>query len=528
MEKNVDEMLTRAEVVRKGRKEEVETSLQAAAEPPSPAPPEAAVAALEPEEVRPSALAGSWYDRERAALAEEVGGFLGRAAGGPLRGYPVALLVPHAGYRFSGQTAAYAYRHLKGRTYARVFLIGPSHRAAFRGVSLPRATHYETPLGKVPLDTATIAALEREELFHHHSSAHVQEHSLEIQLPFLQQVLDEFELIPLLISGAGPAEIGEAALVLKRYVRPGDLVIASSDFTHWGGRFSYQGPPDAPFGAAEAPQRLEELLKAAWTEIKERDFDGFFAHKRKTGDTICGFLPIALLLALLPAEAEPHLLATDTSGNITGQWDNSVSYLSAAFTGLWPYTAVEGAGALTDKEKADLLKFARATVDRYVTTLEKPTAEEAGVEVTARMEENSGVFVTLKKHGQLRGCIGTIPPVKPLLRAVSDNAVNAAHFDHRFRKVTEDELKELTVEISVLTPPEPIDDWRKIILGKHGIMVAKGRGRAVYLPQVAPEQGWTLEETLTHLSMKARLGEAGWRDGATFQVFEAIVFHEKE
>lgn len=535
LEKRVDEMLAKANT--QAPQPEAAPSARPAVAAALPAGPGTEAAEVAPSEieavaetrhVRPSALAGSWYDAEGEALSGSLGGFLGRVEGRKLSGYPMALIVPHAGYRFSGQTAAHAYVHLKGRTYGRVFLIGPAHRAAFRGVSLPQATHYQTPLGNVPLDTETIAALEKEKLFQYHPSAHAQEHSLEIQLPFLQQVLGEFELVPMLISGAGPRDVKATAAVLKQHVRPGDLVIASSDFTHWGKRFSYRGPAGAEFDAAEAPLRLEELLKAAWNEIEKRDLNGFFEHKRKTGDTICGFLPIAVLLALLPSEAKPHLLAADTSGNITGQWDNSVSYLAAAFTGLWPYTAVEGAGALTGKEKADLLRYARATVDRYVTTQERPSAEEVGIEVTPRLEENSGVFVTLKKQGRLRGCIGTIPPVKPLLQAVSDNAVNAAHFDRRFQKVVEDELKELTVEVSVLTPPEPIDDWRKIVLGKHGILLGKAGGRAVYLPQVAPEQGWTLEETLIHLSMKARLGESGWRDGASFQVFEAIVFHENQ
>ncbi len=531
LERKVDEMLTRArETQPRPTPVPGGTAKPAAASEPKTVQgaPAKAAPAVANDKVRPAALAGSWYDGEAEALAGRVGSFLGLAGGGKLGGYPMALIVPHAGYRFSGQTAAHAYLHLKGRTYARVFLLGPSHRAAFRGVSLPRATHYQTPLGKVPLDTGTVAALEKEELFQYHPSAHAQEHSLEIQLPFLQQVLGDFQLVPMLVSRAGPEEVKAVAGVLKRFVRPGDLVIASSDFTHWGGRFSYQGPPGATFGAAEAPRQLEELLRAAWEEIRARDLDGFFEHKRRTGDTICGFLPIAVLLALLPSEAAPHLLATDTSGNLTGQWDSSVSYLSAAFTGLWPYNAVDGAGALTEGEKADLLKFARATVDSYVRTQERPSAEEVGIKVTERMEENSGVFVTLKKRGQLRGCIGTIPPVKPLLQAVSDNAVNAAHFDRRFRKVVESELGELTVEVSVLTPPAPIDDWRKIILGKHGILLGKGRSRAVYLPQVAPEQGWTLEETLTHLAKKAGLGQSGWRDGASFEVFEAIVFHENE
>jgi len=330
----------------------------------------------------------------------------------------------------------------------------------------------------------------------------------------------------MLASGLSREEVRRVASTLASYVRPGDLFVASSDFTHYGHRFQYLGPPGAQFTASQAPANLKKLLQAAWSAIARRDVDAFFAHKAATGDTICGFLPIAVLLALLPEGSTGHLLKTDTSGNMTGDYDNSVSYLAAAFTGLWPYDAVDGAGSLTKEEKEGLLRLGRRTVDTYVRTGQRTKPEDVGVTVTERLRQNSGVFVTLKISGRLRGCIGTILPVKPLVRAVIDNGINAAAFDRRFKPVRPEELKQITVEVSVLTPPVAVAGPEEIILGRHGIIVEKGGHSAVYLPQVAPEQGWTLEETLGHLSKKAGLGSSGWRDGAHFKVFEAIVFHE--
>lgn len=478
------------------------------------------------EKVRQAVLAGSWYDEDREVLGGRVDGWMEQTSGEKLDGYPIALVVPHAGHRWSGPTAAYGYRQLAGRTYGRVFVLGPSHHERFHGVSLPECTHYETPLGKVPVDVALVDELASGPLFSHNPRVHLQEHSLEIQLPFLQRVLGDFTLVPMLVSGVTAQEVEQIATVLRQVVRPGDLLIASSDFTHYGRRFGYLGPPGATFTASQAPERLESMLQQAWEAIATGDETRVLAWQRETGDTICGILPIAIVLAALPDDMRPHLLKTDFSARQAGDWDGSVSYLSAAFTGLWPYAGVAGEGALTSEEKQDLLRLARETVDTWVSEGKRPSVESLGITVTAAMRENSGAFVTLKKGEQLRGCIGTIPPVKPLLDAVRDNAVNAAHFDRRFPKVTQEELRAISVEVSVLTPPVAVEDWRDIILARHGVIVSKAGRSAVFLPQVAPEQGWTLEETLSHLSAKAGLGPSAWREGAEFLVFEATVFHE--
>lgn len=482
------------------------------------------------EKVRPSALAGLWYEANGAELARTIDEMLRNAGDRDLRGHPIALVVPHAGYQYSGPTAAQGFSTLRGRSYDRVFLLGPSHHAGFHGVSVPDATHYETPLGRVEIDYETVNDLASTRLFMRHPYAHKEEHSLEIQLPFLQRVLGEgrFRIVPMLISHLTREEVEELAMELRTRVGPGDLLVASSDFTHYGPRFQYMGPIGSTFGAKDAPARLDELLDRAWAAIQKLDTDALFRHKNETGDTICGFLPIAVLLSTLPdREVTPFRLKSDTSGRITGDYRNSVSYMSIAFTGLWPYERASGAEALSEEEKRALLDYARRVVERYVKTGERLSVEEAGIEVTERLKENSGAFVTLKKQGHLRGCIGNILPVKPLVKAVQDNAVNAAAFDSRFYPVRPEELPDISVEVSVLTRPKEIKGVEQIILGRHGVIIHKGGRSAVFLPQVAPEQGWTVSETLSHLSMKAGLGPDGWEEGARFEVFEAIVFGEE-
>ncbi len=182
---------------------------------------------------------------------------------------------------------------------------------------------------------------------------------------------------------------------------------------------------------------------------------------------------------------------------------------------------------LSDKDKADLLSIARGTLRYYFEQGRAPESPETlGAEPSADLRELRGVFVTLHKRAALRGCIGHILPQMPLGNAVIDNAINSAFRDPRFERLRPEELPEVHIEISVLTPLVAVASYRDIEIGKHGILLSKKGCRSVFLPQVAPEQGWGLEETLRHLACKAGLGAEDWREGAQFEVFEAIVFGE--
>jgi AmmeMemoRadiSam system protein A/AmmeMemoRadiSam system protein B len=425
--------------------------------------------------------------------------------------------------------AAAAYATLRGRSYARVFLLGPSHRRPLRGLALGDFSAFQTPLGAVPVDRDELAALTALPLAFRDRDAHAAEHSLEIQLPFLQRALDGFawKLVPILVGKLSPDELTQAAAFLATRVGPGDLVLASSDFTHYGRNYGYPGPAGQEFGPDQAPEKLQLLLDQAFGFLHSLDPQGLRRHLEATGDTVCGAAPIELLLALLPPDTKAQRLATNTSGHLTGDFSSSVSYMSVLFSGLWPYNGAGGTLSLTAPEKQALLKIARGTLDTWVKTRRKPSFEDLGVPVAGRLSQPQGVFVTLKIDGDLRGCIGTIPPLRPQAEAVRDNAINAASHDPRFPEVTPAELASIEVEVSVLGVPAPVASPRDIVLARDGVLLNKSGRGAVFLPQVAPEQGWTLDMTLSALSRKAGLPMNAWQSGADLQVFQALVFHEE-
>ncbi|HSR88414.1 MAG TPA: AmmeMemoRadiSam system protein A, partial [Pontiella sp.] len=223
-----------------------------------------------------------------------------------------------------------------------------------------------------------------------------------------------------------------------------------------------------------------------------------------------------------------QLLKYDTSGNLTGDWSHCVSYISAAVTGQWKPSCSDGLSCepeleLSSSDKIGLLSLARHSIARRIRSNEP----ELHLEITPPMQDIMGAFVSLHRHGQLRGCIGEIFPRRELYEAVAEQAVNAAFHDPRFPRLKEEELDEIDIEISALTTPHRVNSQNEIQIGRHGIVLYKGSRSAVFLPQVAPEQGWGLEETLAHLSMKAGLAPDDWKSGCEFHVFEAIVFGEK-
>lgn len=489
---------------------------------PKPAPtPEAPV--------REPVLAGSWYPGEAGQLTAAIDGWMADAPSLPEGSYPIAIIAPHAGMQFSGKTAAAAYASLRGRTYGRVFLLAPSHRKAFRGVAVGDFLCYRTPLGCVPVDRAELEHLKGRPWAFPDRSAHEKEHSLEIQLPLLQRALGDtpWKLVPLLLGELSVDDLKTVAADLAGRIGPGDLLVASSDFTHWGSSYSYMGPPGQEFTPENAQEKLSGMLDQAFAAIRNKDVQAFVGHIQQTEDTICGFRPITVLLGALPHEATAIRMASDTSGRMTGDSSASVSYLSVVFSGLWPYNGVGFPNPLAQDQKDALLRLARKTVDTWVKERRKIEFSEAGVEKSGRFAELQGAFVTLQKDGDLRGCIGTIVPVKSLADSIRDNAVNAASFDPRFPEVQASELPQIKVEVSVLGTPVTIPSLKDFVLGRDGIILSKGGRSAVFLPQVAPEQGWTVEDTLNFLNRKAGLPQGAWKSGAEYQTFQAIVFHEK-
>jgi len=471
-----------------------------------------------------------WYPSDPNALDRQIEDLFRQAQVKPIDNV-VGLILPHAGYAYSGRTAAAGLK-TTSKTYKRFIVIGATHRLGMEEIlSVPRATHYQTPLGQVPLDVELIDKLLEYSIFCHVPQAHEynrggQEHCVQIELPLLQHRQKDFTFVPIVAGQCSPETVDKAAAILKNLVDEETLVIASSDFVHYGPNYGY-----VPF-KENIQEQIKKLDMGAYDLIAQLDGRGFLEYRRNTGATICGSVPIAVLLSMLSESTESHLIQYATSGEMTGDFTNSVSYLSVAFSGTWgvPSQVEPDANnaALTEQDKEQLLTLARKTIVYALEKRRVPEASDLDITPSAAMQSPRAAFVTLKKHAQLRGCIGDIFPQRPLYKSVILNAIHACVNDRRFRPVTQDECNEITIDISALTPPAPVDSPDKIRIGIDGVVLNKDGHSAVFLPQVAPEQGWNLEQTLTHLSEKAQLPADAWKKGASFLVFQADVFGESE
>jgi AmmeMemoRadiSam system protein B/AmmeMemoRadiSam system protein A len=457
--------------------------------------------------------------------------------------------VPHAGWSYSGLAAAAAFRQLRPGDFERVVVVAPSHHSAFRGYALDDAAAYRTPLGAVPLCDGSFAALSGEGA-RIVPGATEPEHAVEIELPFLQAALGRFCLVPVLVGETGPDDERAFAERLARLDDGRTLFLFSSDFAHYGPRFDYR-----PFGplSPETLGRIRALDDRGVDLLARLDARGFRAYLEQTGNTICGRHGLSTMLELLArvaprARAVP--LAHYASGEIPGMNDDSsVSYMAVAFlreaaeaatfrpelAGIPRLEdAAPGTPALPPERGTHLVRLARAAL-----VTELVGGDSLGRELLAwpagpEQERRQGVFVTLYRRdpdevrtkGRLRGCIGQPGPEFPLYYGTVQAALDAALRDPRFDPVTAAELGGLEVEVTVLSPRTKVASWHEIRLGTHGIVLEKGERRALFLPQVAPEQGWTLEETLNALAEKAGLPPDGWKDGARFFVFTGQAFEE--
>ncbi len=478
-----------------------------------------------PKNVLRSTLAGTWYSADAEALAEQIEGFFQKAQVKPIDNV-IALILPHAGYQYSGQTAVCGLK-TTGKKYERIVVIGPSHRVSMEEMlSVPRVTHYETPLGQIPLAVELINKLLEYSVFQNVPQAHQYEHSVQIELPLLQYGRKDFKLVPIVAGSCSLQTIAKAGDILKSLIDAETLVIISSDFVHFGSNYGY-----APF-KENIPEQIKELDMRAYEYIAGLDAKGFLEYKYKTGATICGYVPIALLLSMLPEQTRTELIKYTTSGELTNDFTNSVSYLSVAFSGSWQSRqdiepqANNPELELTEQDREQLLTLARRTIIYALQNQRVPQASELGVTISQAMECPRAAFVTLKKNSQLRGCIGDIFPQRPLYKSVIRNAINACVNDRRFLPVTEEECNDITIEISALTAPKPVASSNDIRIGIDGVVLSKNGRSAVFLPQVAPEQGWDVNQMLTQLSLKARLPADAWKEGASFLVFQADVFGE--
>lgn len=476
---------------------------------------------------------GNWYPHPKSNLNSMLENLLGETKLKDFSGRIRGIIAPHAGFAYSGKCASKAYKQLGNLSNIhRVIILGVSHRAYFYGACVSDFLYNSTPLGKIPVDREITKRLSKEKFFRTDSNIMQYEHSIENQLPFLQMVLKEnkFKIVPILFGQLNRKDFRLISDIIRKYVDKKTIVIASSDFTHYGQVFDY-----VPF-KTNVKERLTKLDMGIINRILDMDFDGYFKYKKKTGITMCGFVPVGIMMRIFSGKKiESKLMSYYKSGDAENNYNLSVSYASIVFfekkskEKSFHESKVNKKSFLnlSIKEKQILMSIARETLEMYYKEKDYLTNIEKRHKLTENLRKKTGVFVTLREKGELRGCIGTIIGTKPLFQGVMENVVNAAVRDPRFMPVKKKELNIIDIEISVMTPLEKVRDYRKIRLGIDGVIIKKGYNQAVYLPQVAKETGWNIDEFLSHLCRKAGLRNNEYTSkDVEFYIFQAIVFNE--
>jgi hypothetical protein len=419
-----------------------------------------------------------------------------------------AIVVPHAGYVYSGPVAAYGFKLLQNKSFWKVIILAPSHQYPLSGAAVSNHTHYRTPLGEVAVSPLAAKLRRESDLVAELDAAQAKEHSAEIEVPFLQYVLrSDFEIVPVIVGKMNSSELDEFADLLIENLDDKTLIVASTDLSHYH-----------PYDVAVA------LDRPCVDAIVAGDF------QKASRCEMCGIYPVLTVMRIAQKlNWSAKLLKYANSGDVTGDRSAVVGYASIAFYAPGSGAASEAAG-LSAGQKKKLLEVARDSIESYAREKKRLRPE---VDDPVLMEKK-GVFVTLEKRGQLRGCIGHLEAIQPLFLDVSENAFNAAFRDSRFRPVSEAELSEITIEVSVLSAPEPINAssskelLEKLRPGIDGVILEYGSAGATYLPQVwemLPEK----EDFLSSLCEKAGLPADCWRKpGAKFFRYTVTAFKEGE
>ncbi len=434
---------------------------------------------------------------------------------------PLAIIVPHAGYVFSGKVAASGFKQInRDSNFDHVFIIGSSHTMYFNGASIYTQGDFITPMGKVKVDTLAQWLTTQYRVFNDDPKPHLKEHSLEVQLPFLQYWLkNEFAIVPIIIGGESKETSRKVAEAIGPFFNKNNLFIISSDFSHYP---EYE----------EAEQCDNELAEAILTNSAEnflkvkRTIESKNIHNLATA--MCGWTSVYSLLKLSENRDDltyRTIMYRNSGDTRYGDKERVVGYYSIA---VYQDKQEEGANSfmLSDQEKIALLKIARSTISDYIPNRQTAKINEEKIPEVLKLP--AGAFVTLKQNGNLRGCVGHFEADNLLYQIVQKMAIAAATEDPRFYPVRQQEIDGLEIEISVLTPLKKIESIDEIELGKHGIYIKKGYKGGTFLPQVATETGWSKNEFLGHCAQdKAGIGWEGWKT-ADIYIYEALVFSEHE
>jgi hypothetical protein len=492
--------------------------------------------------VIPPSKAGSFYPANADALKGDIARYLNSANPPAIEGEIIAAVVPHAGYIYSAPVAAYAYKAIAKQAEARskstggkakldaVVILAFNHQGVGQGVSVYYSGAMGTPLGKKPVSEKIAREfMGSDPRISFTREVFEGEHSAEVQIPFIQTALPDVPIVPILFSQQSLENVEMVEKGLEKIAKANRvLVLASTDLSHYH-----------PYEEANS---IDGRIVKQILEGNPRTMARFLNEQYENMRGPCGLGPVLGVLSFAESQgAEPVLLKYANSGDTAGGKDAVVGYATVVFAKKTAYDPAESnrqgpvnstksnesdSYSLSDSDEKTLLQLARRSLESFVRdgrvlSVDPPTSE--------MLRKNGAAFVTINKHGQLRGCIGQMQATMPLYQTVIKMAVAAASEDPRFPPVRPEELKDIHIEVSVNSPLRLVSSPDEIVLGKHGVVVAKGFRQGVFLPQVATETGWTKEEFLRNLcAHKAGLPPDAYKQDAKLYVFTSIVFEEEK
>jgi len=456
------------------------------------------------------AFAGHFYPARRESLHNLLEKLFSGATASRKDGLLRAIIAPHAGYVFSGQVAASAYNQIPARArYERVFILTSSHYSSFSGAALCESSTFRTPLGLVNLDVETAGELvKKDHVFHYRTEAFFHEHSLEVHLPFLQYKLgSKFRLVPVILGNCPVTDCGRIAQVLEPWFTQENLFVVSTDFSHY------------PSYSDAVVNDLETAMA-----VCSNDPEVLLHHLENPPDidnletSLCGWTSVTSLLFLtgnMPLKYKKIQYSNSGDAKPAGEKDSVVGYWALAVYENQPSVIINR------EEQAQLLESARSTIEQFLSSGDKTHIESE--KISQIVKQQAGLFVSIYVNGELRGCIGSVNTDESLKQLVEQMAVSAA-CDSRFKALTLQDLDNMEIEISVLSPLRKIHSPEEFIPGQHGIYIKKGSNTGTYLPKVAIHTGWSKEELLGHCSKdKAKIGWDGWKTAELF-IYETFVF----
>lgn len=466
--------------------------------------------------VRIPAVAGLFYAADANQLSVDVEGYLKRAEAVSMPQRPEMLIVPHAGYQYSAIVAASAYKKLQPyqNEIKNVILVGPSHRVAFSGIALPSSSEFITPLGRVSVNQEIIGELATQNGFVTNDAAHAKEHSLEVQIPFLQKTLKNFQIIPLVYGEVSPDVLAQALLPYLK--RKDTIIVFSADLSHY-----------LDYNEAKTTDEKTAELVSTKTDLED--------HRS------CGVVGINASLRLAKTQfLQPRLLDMANSGDTGGERDSVVGYASWAFLGNNPVTEVIRTPLEQEVENIknfatlygnDLVKITESALNNAV--LHHKHYNPPHRDFEDNLFNKGASFITLTKDGRLRGCIGSLIPKEAIAMDVAENTYRAAMEDNRFPELTAEELPSISFTISLLSDYERIrfeseeDLLNQIVAGTDGLVLRDGDRQGLFLPSVWKELP-NKKEFLQNLKLKAGMSPSYWSDKIKVYRFRVVEIKKNE